>query len=48
MSQHRGILDGACEERAEDQEEPQDLENLEPMLGKEVSELGVLRGGHHL
>ena len=43
-----GFLDGACEGRAKDQEIPRDLEVLEPMLGKEVFERGVLCRKHHL
>ena len=42
------FLDESCEGRAEDQKGLQDLEILESILGKEVSERGILRRKHHL
>ena len=41
------FLDESCEGRAEE-EGLQDLEILESILGKEVSERGILRRKHHL
>ena len=42
------ILEGACEGRAEDEEESRDFEILESLLGERVHGQGVLCEGYHI